>query len=256
VTNPEATIASIAERIRRPPTAGHSVLEGSLPVVAFGDPSQACVATIALNPSDAEFMDRNGWLDGPKKRLESLHSLGASHASDLSDEQVAQVLTACNRYFAGNWLKTWFGPLEQVLKESGTGSFLDGSVCHLDLVQWATRPKRSDLTTAVWDRLVAEDSAFLRWQLETYDFDVLLINGVGVSDGLLASGLAGPWTQDRVSFDGTKRQRHLWLRTGSVCGVPALAWNLPLDKGISPDGRNVLQTWIREHLPARGPAHA
>ena len=41
--------AEVAERIRRPPPAGHAVVEGSLPVVSFGDYRTAKVATLALN---------------------------------------------------------------------------------------------------------------------------------------------------------------------------------------------------------------
>jgi hypothetical protein len=62
----------VTERIRRPIPAGLSVLPGTLPIVSFGDPSVAAVATLSLNPSWIEFeAPRGGWLDGARRRVAS-----------------------------------------------------------------------------------------------------------------------------------------------------------------------------------------
>ncbi len=64
------------ERLRRPPSP--SSVHGSLPVLAFGDLFKAGIATVGLNPSRREFLDNHGReLDGPKRRFETLGSLGA-----------------------------------------------------------------------------------------------------------------------------------------------------------------------------------
>ena len=63
-------------RIRRAIPDGAGVLSGSLPVVSFGDPGTAAVATASLNPSWREFQAPSGeWLLGGKRRLASLHSM-------------------------------------------------------------------------------------------------------------------------------------------------------------------------------------
>ena len=60
---------------------------------------------------------------------------------------------------------------------SGAGSYIDGSACHLDLVQWATKPAQGKLPAEVWNSLVQDDHEFLRWQLLTSNVSVVLMNG-------------------------------------------------------------------------------
>ena len=77
--------AEVARRIRRPAPEGHSVVEGSLPVVSFGDYRTAEVATLALSPSSLEFLDGQGrYLLGGQRRLASLVSLGRSDPGQLA----------------------------------------------------------------------------------------------------------------------------------------------------------------------------
>jgi hypothetical protein len=93
---------AIAERIRKPLPEGLCVLPGTLPVVSFGDPNQATVATLSLNPSWREFESADGvWLDGSRRRLASLISLGVPDPRELDDEQVATVAAESNGYFRG-----------------------------------------------------------------------------------------------------------------------------------------------------------
>jgi hypothetical protein len=137
----------VAQRIREPAPEGLFVLGQSLPVVSFGDPERAAVATLSLNPSWLEFQSTSDrWLTGGEQRLVSLASLGLTHPAEMTDEHVAAVVQACNDYFQGpNWYKGWFHWLEDSLVDSDAGSYLDGSACHLDLVQWATKPAQGEL---------------------------------------------------------------------------------------------------------------
>jgi len=90
------------------------------------------------------------------------------------------VVNACNGYFEANPYRGWFDQLEPVLQSVGA-SYYNGTACHLDLVQWATDPVWSKISNrAVRDRLLAEDAAFLRHQLRTGPFRLLLINGSSV----------------------------------------------------------------------------
>ena len=53
----------VEARVRRVIPEGAGVLPGSLPVVSFGDPGSAMVATVSLNPSSREFLTKAGeWL--------------------------------------------------------------------------------------------------------------------------------------------------------------------------------------------------
>lgn len=59
----------LVERALRRPDLDLGVIAGSTPVVAFGDPVESWVATVGINPSQAEFLDESGdLLDGPDRR--------------------------------------------------------------------------------------------------------------------------------------------------------------------------------------------
>ena len=90
--------------------------------------------------------------------------------------------------------------MEQLLTSSGAGSYLKGSACHLDLVQWATVQPQGQLPAAAWQRLVAEDREFLRWQLAHANVSLVLINGTSVIDGLLAAGVVSDLAEDRLAY--------------------------------------------------------
>jgi hypothetical protein len=173
--------AHIVARLRRSaPTNGH-VVAGSTPVVSFGDASKADVATIGLNPSRQEFLDRFGCeLGAEARRFETTASLNVTDLATAPEPVLHRVVDACKRYFTVNPYRQWFNKLDALVESVGA-SYYDGSACHLDLVQWATDPvwgKIPDRT--VRDRLLRDDSPFLRQQLTTRSFRVLLINGNGV----------------------------------------------------------------------------
>ena len=171
----------IVERLRRPPSAPQ-IVAGSTPVLSFGNPSSATVATLGLNPSRQEFLDKDGReLTGAARRFETLASLGVSSLSSASHETLQRVVGACNGYFQANPYRRWFDQLEKILNRVGA-SYYAGSACHLDLVQWATDPVWGEMKDRVpRDQLLADDASFLRQQLAARGFRLLLINGSGVS---------------------------------------------------------------------------
>jgi hypothetical protein len=243
---------AVTERIRRPIPPDLSVLPGSLPVVSFGDPNGALVATLSLNPSWREFESPDGtWLSGSGRRLASLVSLGALDPRDLDDEQVARVVAESDSYFHGaNWYRGWFHWLESLLNASGAGSYFDGTACHLDLVQWATRPAQGELPTEVWRRLVEEDRDFLRWQLANTNVRVLLLNGASVVQWLQEAGLVDEFEPDVIPYDARNGGAKLRVYRANVDGVLMLGWNRPLAGALSGDGRLKLSSWVADTLQA------
>src|SRR5688572_9008753 len=102
--------------IRRPVPSDCHVVPGSTPVVAFGDPGRAEVATLSINPSWAEFQDKAGQpLVGEKRRLADAISLGIHDFASCTDEQVRRIADDCFTYFERNPYWKWFGHLEKVL---------------------------------------------------------------------------------------------------------------------------------------------
>ena len=157
----------VAGRVRRSHPAGCSVVPDSTAVVSFGSAARSRVATVGINPSRVEFLDRRGHdLVGRDRRLATLRSLGSGLPSErLTDAQVAQVVADCDAYFSRNPYRRWFDQLDLVLRAVGA-SYYDGSGCHLDLVQWATDPTWAGLDRSVQAALLRADVGFLQKQLK------------------------------------------------------------------------------------------
>ncbi len=175
----------VEERLRRPWPAGVPIVEASTPVLSFGDPTVASIATLGLNPSLREFRNAKGdLLTGRKRRLADLEQLGIASLEPASRDSLLAVKAACDSYFQVQPYH-WFRPLEQLLLGLDT-SYYDGSACHLDLVQWATDPVWSGLPKAQRQALITADSAFLREQLRQENVRLVLANGRTVIDALKA----------------------------------------------------------------------
>jgi hypothetical protein len=155
------------------------VVPGSTPVLSFGSPATASVATLGLNPSVAEFADKSGWLSDADRRLVDLKHLGVDSLQHVSDEVLAQVEEGCNTYFDHNPYWRWFRTLEKLLNELEL-SYVDGSACHLDLVQWATSPVWNGLTAPQRASLIGADAEFLRHQLSHENVSLVFMNGMTV----------------------------------------------------------------------------
>lgn len=173
--------AYIDRRIRRAIPHNLFIVPGSTPVVAFGNSRSARVATLGLNPSCAEFLDRDGnELKGDDRRLATHSSIGYSNLADAPDTIVAKVLEDCDSYFQRNPYRKWFDQLEPTLNACGA-SYYNGSACHLDLVQWATNPTWGKLeSSAVRNHLLNADSTFLSEQLASENVYLVIVNGMGV----------------------------------------------------------------------------
>ena len=147
--------------------------------MAFGNCQNARAATLGLNPSRVDFVDKGGsLLKGQRRRLATRESLGRSDLSRAPHETVLQVLDECNTYFERQPYRQWFDRLEPILAAFGA-SYYDRSGCHLDLVQWATDPTWAKLKAAVRKRLLADDAPFLARQLENERLRLMLVNGMG-----------------------------------------------------------------------------
>ncbi len=184
----------LTERAARPPPPGCGVVGGSTPVVSFGNPVGAAVATLGINPSSHEFVGGDGrLLHGDSRRLATLASLGVGSYHELTRETGALVVDECARYFERRPYH-WFRPLDGILRAGAGVSYWDGTACHLDLVQWATSPLWGGLGEAERTRLLGEDTPFLVRQLTEQRFRLVLVNGREAIHRVGRVGLAR-WTQ-------------------------------------------------------------
>lgn len=109
-------------RLRQCPSA--SSVPQSLPVLFFGDLFTAHVATVGLNPSDREYLDRHGIeLDGAARRFETLTSLRAADRSFVTDKQCDHAIQTMRMYYRpGKPIYTWFRSLDRVARAMGSNT--------------------------------------------------------------------------------------------------------------------------------------
>jgi hypothetical protein len=242
---PNLTASSLIERLRRPPS--QSSVSGSLPVLFFGDLFTARVATVGLNPSHQEYLDRGGnELCGALRRFETLDSLRAADRASLTAEQCGRAIATMRTYFQpGKPVYSWFRSLDRVARGFGLRYDL-GEVAHLDLVQEATQPTWSGLSTQELARLRTTDESFLRWQLETFPLEVVICNGRTVFASVQTL------TNTQIIQSGTLA-RVTWYvalaaMPGRVMGV--VGWNIPLARptGLDKAGHTELGRLLSERL--------
>ncbi len=78
-------------------------MAGPLPVLFFGDLFEAEVATVGLNPSDHEYLSKDGAvLTGARQRFATLDSLGASDRASLTDAQSNEAIAWMRDYYVHN----------------------------------------------------------------------------------------------------------------------------------------------------------
>jgi len=177
--------------VRRLPPRGTPVVPGSTPVVAFGDPARAEVATLGINPSANEFLEHSRLLSGSQRRLATLESLGAQRLDRLTEAQVTMIVADCATYFQQRPYRRWFDPLDELLRAGADASYYDGSACHLDLVQWATQPVWGKIAhPGVRQTLLDDGVPHLRVQLARENVRLVLLNGREVLDQVAVVRLA------------------------------------------------------------------
>jgi hypothetical protein len=221
------------------------VVRGSTPVVAFGNCQNARAATLGLNPSRVEFVDKRGvLLKAQKRRLATHESLGRSDLSRAPQEAVLQVLDECTTYFQRQPYRQWFDKLEPILVACGA-SYYGGSGCHLDLVQWATDPTWGKLKAAVRKRLLADDAPFLARQLENERLRLMLVNGMGALQELrrLMAGQLELEEVDRITGCAHQPTRLFVGRVLNHVRVVAWSTNIQSSHGVTIE--------LRKELPKR-----
>lgn len=229
------------------------IVERSTPVLSFGDPLRADVATLGINPSRQEFYSTAGdLLTDTKRRLATTESLGITPGQPLTEDQARTVVAECNDYFMRNPY-SWFNPLEVLLIAATGASYYERSACHLDLVQWATDP--------VWGRLADRAAATLlleegRPHLETLltrsNVHLVLLNGATVIEQLQDIGLAGLHEVKKIPKGNTTCR----LVIGEGHGISYIGWstNLQTSFGVSNEFKQLLAREVKELVESLVPA--
>jgi hypothetical protein len=175
-------LTTLIDRLDSSKISSTGVIRWGAPVPSFGDLSEARVATLGLNPSNLEFVDRFGEeLQGTLRRFHTLASLGLRSWADVDARHLRLILESCNQYFLGNPYDRWFKKLDQVVVGAGA-SFYNPSrrACHLDLIPYATTSKWTELSTRQRTSLLGVAGDTLGLLLRDSKVRVLILNGQSV----------------------------------------------------------------------------
>jgi hypothetical protein len=162
------------------------IIPWASPILAFGNPLTARLATLGLNPSNKEFVDKSGIeLSGFNKRFETLNSLDIKNWADIEAKHLNSIIYSYNVYFSNRPYDAWFKKLDFLI--SGTNNsyyFPYGNACHLDLSPFATSIKWGELTTTQRKYLLDISVDSLALILNESKIDIIILNGTSVVEYL------------------------------------------------------------------------
>jgi hypothetical protein len=242
----------LIQRIQKPIPAGTPIVPVSLPVTSFGDPNQARIATIGINPSSGEFCSKgNTPLKPGKKRFVDREDIGLGVGETPSREQALRVLEGNHNYFRTENVYKWFNPMQQWVLDPLQASYGEGSAVHLDLVQWATNPIWNKISDpAVREALVSEDSNFLSGLIHGGEFELIILNGATVTNTFIARRLFLVSFEEKKTFlKANGKQTSVTFRVGAILGTPTISWsaNIPSSQ-CGNITRSVVSQWISEAI--------
>ena len=220
-------VRQLRERLRREPRP--SSVTSSLPVLFFGDGLSAEIATIGLNPSRREYLDKDGrLLRGGEQRFATLESLGAPSRDVLTDAQADDAIDVMRDYYDDGKpvYGQYFRHLSNFLAGAGA-SYGERSAVHLDLVQEATAKVWNELAESERALLLELDMPFLLWQLTALP---------RLKAAVFAGATVGRELSGRVAVDvherGQTARLRWWLGAARLDTrvLPVGGWNYPLDR--------------------------
>lgn len=250
----------ILERLREEPPDYCTIVEKSLPIIAFGRFMNSKVATISLNPSYAEFEKVKG-----HNRFHTLDTLGIEKYSDINEVHVKSILEYCETYFERSYstgvrkikkhpiyYSRWFNPMELIINKINGSSYLDGSACHLDISQWATKTIWGDLNQSQKKALIgAKDLELIRELIKNNNYEMLLLNGATTSKYVLKNiFLIDNYntfilsTSPKVEVYYKETNHLLGIKTKKP--IKLFGWNDYIQR--KPKNINLIVNWIREKL--------
>ena len=235
------------KRVLQKEIVGTPVVKNSTPVVSFGNPYKALVATVGINPSSKEFLDnKNNILPQDQKRLVDLDSLNKTNLNQLDEKDAEKIIDGCYNYFkTGNHYK-WFDQMEEHVLQPTGYSYFDDTACHLDLIQWATDPVWSGIKSKeVQNMLLEQDKEFFIHQINKYNFETVFLNGKTVVEQVEKLGIVK--LTEVAEVVNLKTGNISRIKTGKVGQTTFVGWGLNIPaKETTLQMRKALGQWLSQ----------
>lgn len=255
-------LATLVDRLDGGAMQGAEVIPWGCPVPSFGDPSTSSIATLGINPSNREFVNKLGQeLRGLDRRFHTLGSLGLGSWSGADATHLSLILDSCNRYFYRNPYNDWFKKLDSLLSGMGVSYYSNPSTaCHFDLIPYATTRKWSDLSEEQRSLLAQFGGDTLGLILRDSTVNVLILNGRSVVEGFerisgcrLAPEPIADWSLARrsnrdvpgVAYTGTV-SKLAGVHLGRQVMVIGYNHNLQGSFGVSNEVIRAMKNWLAQ----------
>lgn len=164
---------------------GESIIPWACPIPYFGDAPHAQVATVGINPSRSEFVDKHGQeLLGDDRRLPILHSLDIAEWDSARSQHLNCAISDLNNYFRNRPYDRWFSILERILRPCGWTYYgSKPTACHLDLVPYPTASKWNEIGATERCRLLKLGGQSLPFIIRDLPIREVILNGRSVVEG-------------------------------------------------------------------------
>ena len=252
------------EKVANPNHTEANIIGWASPVLSFGAPISAKVATLGLNPSNREFVDRNNnTLRGNEIRLHTLESLNLTSWHSAQKKDLTKIIEKQFNYFNENPYGQWFNVLESLLTPSGLSYYgKSATLCHLDLSPYATHKKWTNLTSQEEKLLLEMSKNILPRILRESRIETLILNGRKIVKEVekagnlaLTSQRVADWDLPRRSgrdVPGFSYQGTLHCLFGHELRKPVsvLGYNHNLQSsfGVTKKVKNSISAWISKKL--------
>lgn len=241
-----------------------AIIPWSSPVPVFGNLTKARVATVSLNPSNLEFVDKTGKeLDEAYRRLETLKSLGISEWSEARSTHIRRIVRTNLEYFGNNPYDGWFRGLERLMSPAGV-SYRGGAAyaCHLDLIPFATVEKWTSLSPLQRARLLGFADNVVESLLLNSRIRILVLNGRTVIQHMerltkvsFETEEVPEWTLPRnsgkgvsgIAYTGRIRELGGHRLQEEIC-VFGFNHNIQSSYGVTGDVKRSIRRWLSGHI--------
>lgn len=219
----------LLEKISEPLPTTVKIVEGSIPIVFFGNVEKAEIATLSLNPSNVEF-EHTG-----VRRCVDRKQLRVSDNQKLTNEQAESVYQSLLLFFKVNPYKTWFNPMNKLFQSKGYEYYND-KIVHLDISPWATSNKWDSLSQKERESII--DTTIIMNVIEKRGIKKLFINGKTAFTVFCATLNIGVKEIQETSFNYVTQNgnnRSFIIYVTEIFGCKIIAWNLYIHQGCPED---------------------
>jgi len=219
----------LLDKISEPLPTTVKIVEGSIPIVFFGNVEKAEIATLSLNPSNIEF-EHNG-----VRRCVDRKYLKVSDNQKLTREQAESVYHSLLLFFQVNPYKTWFNPMNKLFQSKGYEYYND-KIVHLDISPWATSNKWDSLSREERESII--DTSIIEKVIENQGIKKLFINGKTAFNVFCKTlNLKTNYIQQSTFTYTTKNgnNRSYKIYETEIFGCKVVGWNLYIHQGCPQD---------------------